>query len=186
MAMPLNQLLAQAPSSTLIRELTIDSRKVRPGDLFLAVTGNQQDGRDYIGDAIARGAAAVAYEAGDALPMYDSEALLLPINGLQAQLSEIAGRFYGEPSRAMRIVAVTGTNGKTSVTQLLAQGLDLLGQRCGLIGTLGSGFYGNLISSQFTTPDPLAVQATLADLKNAGAKAVAMEVSSHGLAQHRI
>ncbi len=186
MAMPLNQLFAQAPSSTLIRELTIDSRKVRPGDLFLAVTGNQQDGRDYIGDAIARGAAAVAYEAGDALPMYDSEALLLPINGLQAQLSEIAGRFYGEPSRAMRIVAVTGTNGKTSVTQLLAQGLDLLGQRCGLIGTLGSGFYGNLISSQFTTPDPLAVQATLADLKNAGAKAVAMEVSSHGLAQHRI
>ncbi len=77
------------------------------------MTGNQQDGRDYIGDAIARGAAAVAYEAGDALPMYDSEALLLPINGLQAQLSEIAGRFYGEPSRAMRIVAVTGTNGKT-------------------------------------------------------------------------
>ena len=89
MAMSLNQLFAQAPSSTLIRELTIDSRKVRPGDLFLAVTGNQQDGRDYIGDAIARGAAAVAYEAGDALPMYDSEALLLPINGLQAQLSEM-------------------------------------------------------------------------------------------------
>lgn len=186
MAMPLSQLFAQAPSSVLIRELTLDSRKVRPGDLFLAVAGGQQDGRDYIGDAIARGAAAVAYEATDALPMYDSEALLLPVSGLQAQLSELAGHFYGEPSRALRVVAVTGTNGKTSVTQLLAQALDLLNQRCGLIGTLGCGFYGNLASGQFTTPDPLAVQATLADLKNAGAKAVAMEVSSHGLAQHRI
>ncbi len=186
MAMPLNKLFAQAPSSTLIRELTLDSRKVRPGDLFLAIDGTQQDGRDYIGDAIARGAAAVIYEASQALPMHDSEALLLPVRGLQAQLSEIAGRFYGEPSRTLRVVAVTGTNGKTSVTQLLAQASDLLGQHCGLIGTLGSGFYGNLTSGHYTTPDPLTVQATLADLKNAGAKVVAMEVSSHGLAQHRI
>lgn len=186
MAMPLNQLFAQAPSSTLIRELTLDSRKVRPGDLFLAVDGIQQDGRDYIGDAIARGASAVVYEARDALAMQDSEALLLPVHDLQAQLSEIAGRFYGEPSRAMRVVAVTGTNGKTSVTQLLAQASDLLGQHCGLIGTLGSGFYGHLTLGHYTTPDPLTVQATLADLKNAGAKVVAMEVSSHGLTQHRI
>ncbi|HKM36328.1 MAG TPA: UDP-N-acetylmuramoyl-L-alanyl-D-glutamate--2,6-diaminopimelate ligase [Thiopseudomonas sp.] len=186
MAMPLKKLFPQAQSSTLIRELTLDSRKVRPGDLFLAVDGTQQDGRDYIGDAIARGAAAVVYEAGDALPMHDSEALLLPVQGLQAQLSEIAGRFYGEPSRGMRVVAVTGTNGKTSVTQLLAQASDLLGQHCGLIGTLGSGFYGHLTLGHYTTPDPLTVQATLADLKNAGAKLVAIEVSSHGLAQHRI
>ena len=186
MAMPLNQLFAQAPSSTLIRELTLDSRKVRPGDLFLAVDGIEQDGRDYIGDAIARGASAVVYEARDAHAMQDSEALLLPVHNLQAQLSEIAGRFYGEPSRAMRVVAVTGTNGKTSVTQLLAQACDLLDQPCGLIGTLGSGFYGNLTLGHYTTPDPLTVQATLADLKNAGAKVVAMEVSSHGLAQHRV
>src|SRR5690554_4831716 len=138
MAIPLDKLFAQAPSSVLIRELTLDSRRVRPGDLFLAIDGIQQDGRDYIGDAIARGAAAVVYEASQALPMHDSEALLLPVQGLQAQLSEIAGRFYGEPSRALRVVAVTGTNGKTSVTQLLAQASDLLDQPCGLIGTLGS------------------------------------------------
>lgn len=186
MAMPLNKLFAQAQSSVLIRELTLDSRKVRPGDLFLAVNGTEQDGRDYIGDAIARGAAAVVYEAGEALPMQDSEALLIPVHNLQQQLSEIAGRFYGEPSRGMPVVAVTGTNGKTSVTQLLAQASDLLGQYCGLIGTLGNGFFGSLTSSYYTTPDPLATQATLANLKNAGAKAVAMEVSSHGLAQHRI
>ena len=172
MAMPLNKLFAQAPSSTLIRELTLDSRKVHPGDLFLAVDGAEQDGRNYIGDAIARGASAVVYEASEALAMHDSEALLLPVYGLQAQLSEIAGRFYGEPSRAMRVVAVTGTNGKTSTAWW--------------IGTLGSGFYGSLTSGYYTTPDPLTAQATLADLKNAGAKVVAMEVSSHGLDQHRI
>ena len=186
MAMPLSKLFAQAPSSVLIRELALDSRKVRPGDLFLAVDGTQQDGRDYIGDAIARGAAAVVYEANQALPMHDSEALLLPVLGLKAQLSEIAGRFYGEPSRGLRVVAVTGTNGKTSVTQLLAQASDLLDQPCGLIGTLGSGFYGSLTRGYYTTPSALAAQAILADLKNAGAKVVAMEVSSHGLAQHRI
>lgn len=186
MAIPLNKLFAQAPSANLIRELTLDSRKVRPGDLFLAVDGLEQDGRDYIGDAVARGAAAVVYEAAGAPAMQDSEALLLPVHNLQAQLSEIAGRFYGEPSRMLRVVGVTGTNGKTSVTQLLAQASDLLGQPCGLIGTLGNGFYGNLASGRFTTPDPLTVQATLADLKNAGAKVVAMEVSSHGLAQQRI
>lgn len=186
MAVPLNQLFPQAPSATLIRELTLDSRKVRPGDLFLAVKGTQQDGRAYIGDAIARGAAAVIYEADAALDMQDSEALLIPVRGLQAQLSNIAGRFYGDASRTMRVVAVTGTNGKTSVTQLIAQASDLLGQTCGLVGTLGSGFYGSLTQGHYTTPDPLTVQATLADLKNAGAKMVAMEVSSHGLAQQRI
>ena len=186
MAMPLNKLFVQAASSTLIRELTLDSRHVGPDDLFLAVEGYQQDGRAYIGDAIARGAAAVIYEAGNALPMHDSEALLIPVHNLQAQVSEIAGRFYGEPSRGLRVVAVTGTNGKTSVTQLLAQASDLLSQPCGLIGTLGSGFHGHLVKGDYTTPDPLSVQATLANLKNAGAKVVAMEVSSHGLAQHRI
>lgn len=186
MAMQFSKLFPQAASSVLIRELTLDSRKVRPGDLFFAVPGIGQDGRDYIGDAVARGAAAVVYEDADALPMHDSEAVLLPVRGLQAQLSAIAGRFYGEPSRTLDVVAVTGTNGKTSVTQLLAQASDLLGQRCGLIGTLGNGFYGSLTSGYYTTPDPLAVQATLANLKNKGAKVVAMEVSSHGLEQQRI
>lgn len=186
MAMQFAKLFPQASSSVLIRELTLDSRKVRPGDLFLAVPGFAQDGRDYIDDAIARGAAAVVYETAGASPVQSGDCVLLPVQGLQAQLSAIAGRFYGEPSRTLQVVAVTGTNGKTSVTQLLAQASDLLGQRCGLIGTLGSGFYGSLVSGYYTTPDPLAVQATLANLKHAGAKVVAMEVSSHGLEQQRI
>ena len=186
MPMPLNQLLPQAASSTLIRELTLDSRKVRPGDLFLAVPGTQQDGRVHIADAVARGAAAVAYETEGAAVMTAHSAELVALKGLANQLSAIAGRFYGEPSRGLHLVGITGTNGKTSVSQLLAQALDLLGERCGIVGTLGNGFYGALEQGRHTTPDPIGVQATLADMKNAGARAVAMEVSSHGLHQGRV
>jgi len=186
MPMSLNQLLPAAGSSVLIRELTLDSRKVRPGDLFLAVPGTQQDGRVHIADAIARGAAAVAFEAEGAAPMHADSAVLVPVKGLAGQLSAIAGRFYGEPSRALHLIGVTGTNGKTSVSQLLAQALDLLGQRCGIVGTLGTGFHGTLEQGKHTTPDPVGVQATLASLKQAGARAVAMEVSSHGLDQGRV
>lgn len=186
MPMPLNQLLPLAEGAVLIRELTLDSRKVRPGDLFLAVPGSQQDGRVHIADAIARGAAAVAFEAEGAAPMRAESAVLVPVRGLGGQLSAIAGRFYGEPSRALHLIGITGTNGKTSVSQLLAQALDLLGERCGIVGTLGNGFHGTLEQGRHTTPDPVGVQATLAGLKQAGARAVAMEVSSHGLDQGRV
>lgn len=186
MPMPLNQLLPQAHSNVLIRELTLDSRKVKPGDLFLAVPGSQVDGREYIADAIARGAAAVAYELEGALETQDSAALLLPVKGLQAQLSAIAGRFYGEPSRALTMLGVTGTNGKTTVSHLLAQALNRLGESCAVVGTLGNGFLNKLHSGVHTTPDPINLQSALADLKRAGATHVAMEVSSHGLAQKRL
>lgn len=186
MPMPLNQLLPQAHSNVLIRELTLDSRKVKPGDLFLAVPGSQVDGRDYIADAIARGAAAVAYEVEGAPGIQDSAALLLPVKGLQAQLSAIAGRFYGEPSRALTMLGITGTNGKTTVSHLLAQALDRLGESCAVVGTLGNGFLDKLQSGVHTTPDPISLQSALADLKRAGATHVAMEVSSHGLEQKRL
>lgn len=186
MPMPLNQLLPQAGSATLIRELTLDSRKVRPGDLFLAVPGLQQDGRLHIADAISRGAAAVAYEAEGAAEMAETGAVLVPVRNLAEQLSAIAGRFYGEPSRSLHLAGVTGTNGKTSVTYLIAQALDRLGERCGIIGTLGTGFFGELVLGRHTTPDAIGVQANLANLRKQGARAVAMEVSSHGLAQGRV
>ncbi|MFC3607176.1 UDP-N-acetylmuramoyl-L-alanyl-D-glutamate--2,6-diaminopimelate ligase [Stutzerimonas tarimensis] len=186
MGVPLDYLLPQAPRSVLVRALTLDSRKTRPGDLFLAVPGLRQDGRQHIADAIARGAVAVAYEAEGAEPIKADTALLIPVRGLAAQLSYIAGRFHGEPSRSLRLVGITGTNGKTTVSQLVAQALDLLGERCGLIGTLGNGFHGALKQGMHTTPDALGVQEGLAQLKQAGARAVAMEVSSHGLEQGRV
>lgn len=185
MPFSLNKIFAHADRDLLIRELTLDSRNVRAGDLFLAVPGGKLDGRAHIADALKRGAAAVAYEVEGATVLPITDAPLIPVKGLAAQLSDIAGRFYGDPSRSLNLVGVTGTNGKTSVTQLVAQALDQLGQHCGIVGTLGTGFYGALQSGRHTTPDPIAVQATLADLKKAGARAVAMEVSSHGLDQGR-
>ncbi|MND99385.1 UDP-N-acetylmuramoyl-L-alanyl-D-glutamate--2,6-diaminopimelate ligase [compost metagenome] len=186
MTMPLSKIFPQAGRDPLIRELTLDSRNVRAGDLFLAVPGGKLDGRAHIADALQRGAAAVAYEADGASVLPLTDVPLIPVKGLVSQLSSIAGRFYGDTSRQLDLVGVTGTNGKTSVTQLLAQALDQLGKRCGLIGTLGTGFYGELVSGRLTTPDPIAVQATLYDLKKAGARAVAMEVSSHALDQGRV
>ncbi|SQF95723.1 UDP-N-acetylmuramoyl-L-alanyl-D-glutamate--2, 6-diaminopimelate ligase [Paucimonas lemoignei] len=186
MSSSLNKIFAHASSDLMIRELTLDSRNVRGGDLFLAVPGANFDGRDHIADALKRGAAAVAYEVEGAKVLPITDVPLIPVKGLAAQLSDIAGRFYGDPSRSLNLVGVTGTNGKTSVTQLVAQALDLLGQHCGIVGTLGTGFYGALQSGRHTTPDPLAVQATMTDLKKAGARAVAMEVSSHGLDQGRV
>ncbi|WP_435605956.1 UDP-N-acetylmuramoyl-L-alanyl-D-glutamate--2,6-diaminopimelate ligase [Pseudomonas knackmussii] len=186
MPMSLNQLLPQAEDSVLIRELTLDSRAVKPGDLFLAIPGALHDGRAHIADALARGAAAIAYESEGASGLPSGATPMVAIKGLAGQLSAIAGRFYGEPSRGIDLVGVTGTNGKTSVSQLVAQALDLLGQRCGIVGTLGSGFHGALESGKHTTPDALALQATLARLKQEGARAVAMEVSSHGLEQGRV
>ncbi|SDA87908.1 UDP-N-acetylmuramoylalanyl-D-glutamate--2,6-diaminopimelate ligase [Pseudomonas sp. NFACC15-1] len=186
MSLSLNKIFAHAGHDLLIRELALDSRNVRAGDLFLAVPGARVDGRDHIADALKRGAAAVAYEVRGATVLPITDVPLIPVKDLAAQLSDIAGRFYGDPSRHLNLVGVTGTNGKTSVTQLVAQALDLLGQHCGIVGTLGNGFHGALESGLHTTPNPIAVQATLADLKKAGAKAVAMEVSSHGLDQGRV
>jgi UDP-N-acetylmuramoyl-L-alanyl-D-glutamate--2,6-diaminopimelate ligase len=186
MTMPLSKLFPEASRDPLIRELTLDSRNVRPGDLFLAVPGSKVDGRAHIADALKLGAAAVAYQVEGATVLPLTDVPLIPVKGLIAQLSSIAGRFYGEPSRLVNMVGVTGTNGKTSITQLVAQALDALGEHCGLIGTLGTGFYGALQSGRLTTPDPIAVQSTLYDLKKGGAHAVAMEVSSHALDQGRV
>lgn len=188
MAVPLNRLLPQANSPIMIRALTLDSRKVRPGDLFLAIPGLKSDGRQHMADAITRGATAIAYESENCtveLPQCP-DILFIPVKDLTAQLSAIAGRFHGDPSRSLHLIGVTGTNGKTSISQLLAQALDLLGERCGIIGTLGNGFHGQLERTLYTTPDALGVQEALGSLKQAEARAVAMEVSSHGLEQGRV
>ncbi|MEH6564170.1 MAG: UDP-N-acetylmuramoyl-L-alanyl-D-glutamate--2,6-diaminopimelate ligase [Halopseudomonas sp.] len=165
--------------------LTLDSRRVRPGDLFLAVPGLQHDGRAHIAQAVAAGAAAVAYEpAGYELTTLAVPAVTVP--GLQQQLSALADRFYGQPSQQLRVIGITGTNGKTSVSQMLAQALSAVGEPCGVIGTLGSGMPGQLTEHGMTTPDALLAQAQLARLQAQGASHVAMEVSSHALDQGRV
>ena len=165
--------------------LSIDSRTLVPGEAFVALAGTQRHGIDFAAAAIARGAAVVLAEAparsfdGGAVPV-------LWVERLGERLGVIASRFYGDPSAALRVIGVTGTNGKTSSVQLLAQALQRLGHRAASIGTLGAGLVGELRASEGTTPDPIRVQRLLAGFRDAGATHVAMEVSSHGLDQHRV
>lgn len=171
-----------------ISGITHDSREVQQGYLFVACPGEKSDGRKFVDAAIQQGAAAIVYEAIDAgtLPAKNSPIPLIPLEHLTQYQSEMAARFYGHPSRQMMMIGVTGTNGKTSTTQFIAQALTRLGQNCGVIGTIGYGLYPQLLKSTHTTPDAITVQKMLYDLQQQGATTTAMEVSSHSLVQHRV
>jgi UDP-N-acetylmuramoyl-L-alanyl-D-glutamate--2,6-diaminopimelate ligase len=171
-----------------VQRITLDSRAVQPGDLFIALKGTQQDGRKYIPNALACGAVAALLDADS-----DSQAVtiengvpLIPLYQLQQKLGDIAARFYQHPAKQLRMIGVTGTNGKTSCTHFIAQCLQALHQSCGIIGTLGCGFYGALNESGMTTPDAVTLQATLQSFVKQNAAAVAMEVSSHSIDQGRV
>ncbi len=168
------------------RGLQTDSRRVQDGDLFLAVPGMLADGRDFIGDAVASGACAIVYETGDDFTFRGAPVPAFGVGGLNQKIGIIADRFYGSPSRRLVVVGVTGTNGKTTCTQLLAQALDQPPRRCAVIGTLGCGFPGTLNASMHTTPDAVTVQRLMADFLGQGATQVSMEVSSHALDQGRV
>ncbi len=165
--------------------ISLDSRCVARGDLFLALPGTIADGRDYIVDALGRGAAAVVYEAGRN-NVARSPAPVFAVDRLRNYASVIADRFYGSPSRDLTVIGVTGTNGKTTCTQLLGQALDRSPARCAVIGTLGYGFPGALNTSLHTTPDPVTVQRLMREFLNGGARYLSMEVSSHALEQGRV
>ncbi len=166
-------------------DLTTDSRLVKHGSVFVAYPGSALDGRAYIADALARGAAAVIWERRgfDWNPRWDAPNLA--IEDLRARASEIAGLVHGDPSEKLWMVGVTGTNGKTSVAQWVAQAFDGLGRRAAALGTLGHGLVGERAQAKNTTPDPVVLQRELAEYLRRGAKVAAMEVSSHGLDQGR-
>lgn len=155
-----------------ITGLASDSREIKPGFLFVALSGAKTDGRKYINEALAHGASAVISE--DIIP------------DLRDKLGHIAARFYDYPASKMTIIGITGTNGKTSCSQFLAQALQMNGIPCGVIGTLGAGFPDDLIYGAYTTPDPISLHQQLSILHQRGAKAIAMEVSSHALEQGRV
>lgn len=171
-----------------VNHLITDHRKIQPGDVFIALKGAKVDGRIYIEDAIKQGAAAILTEGRSSkeLVSWQDSTPVIPIFNLQQELGEIAARFYDYPSQKLRVIGVTGTNGKTSCTHFIAQMLDALNIRCGIIGTLGCGFYGDLKETGFTTPDAITLQATLNHFVKEGAQAVAMEVSSHSIHQGRV
>ena len=190
--MTLAELLPDVPG--IPRDLSIgglaqDSRELRPGDAFVAIAGFGAHGLGFVADARRAGAAAVLFEP----PVPEDFDLdvdyglpLIAVPGLRARLGTMADLFHARPSRAMTVVGVTGTNGKTSTVQLLAQAWTLAGRRAGTIGTLGAGLYGEIAPTGFTTPLVLRTHALLSGLRDVGAETVAMEVSSHALDQGRV
>lgn len=180
-------------------DLSLDSRKIQSGDVFFAVPGSQKHGLVYARQAIEHGASAIIYdpaEGGHALAAElagDSmlSDFLMEQPHLRDQVGLLASSFYQHPSHQLAVIGITGTNGKTSCSHYIAQAITALNQQntksqCGYIGTLGWGFPGTSQPTTNTTPDAVELQRILAALKQQGAAAVAMEASSHGLAQNRL
>ena len=187
---PLQRLLAgkaalPAGFNPVIHGMSADSRDLREGDAFIALAGASTHGLRFANQACAAGVSAILFEtpapANAALP-----ANAVAVDGLRGKLGRMASRFYGEPSQALQMTGVTGTNGKTSTVQLLAQALSLRDRVVGTIGTLGAGLYGQHVAGERTTPDVIAVHRLLAQMREQGASHVAMEVSSHALDQGRV
>ena len=166
--------------------LVTDSRQVQPGDTFVAYPGETLDGRRFIPQAIERGATSVLWERADFNWRAGWKVNNAPIVDLKRQAGLIASEVYGRPSGRLWMVGVTGTNGKTSCSHWIAQAMTRLGRRCGVVGTLGSGWPGKLEPIANTTPDAVWLQGRLRDFVSQRARAVSMEVSSHGLAQERV
>ena len=169
-----------------VRRLVNDSRAVRRGDTFVAYPGNMRDGRDYIGQAIENGASGVLWERAGFEWNPDWHVANLGVRGLRRQAGEIAAEVCGRPSARLQMIGVTGTNGKTTCSQWIAQALSRAGRPCAVIGTLGAGMRAPFKPLANTTPDALWLHAQLAEFARRGAQAVSMEVSSIGLDQDRV
>jgi UDP-N-acetylmuramoyl-L-alanyl-D-glutamate--2,6-diaminopimelate ligase len=170
-----------------VADLSMDSRQVQPGGAFLACRGRAHHGLEFVANAVANGARVVLWEpaAGVAAPELGADVLVVAVPDLAAQAGYIADRFFEAPSARVAVTGITGTNGKSTCAWLLAQALTRCGRPTAYLGTLGAGFTGNLTMLSHTTPDAVSVQRWLAQLRDAGASDVAMEVSSHALDQHR-
>ncbi len=173
--------------------LQCDSRSLQPGDGFIAWPGAATDGRRFVADALAGGCVAVLVEQDGAEAFGFADDRVLAVPGLKVLAGPIASAFYGEPSAAMALVAITGTNGKTSCAWWTAQLLCALERPCAVIGTLGigqppgaAGRPNDLVSTGLTTPDPVRLQASLRSLSEKGVRAVAVEASSIGLVEGRL
>ena len=174
--------------SIQVQALKLDSRQISNGDVFVAVIGHAIDGRQFIPTAIKQGAAAVIAQACDEYPQgsvaFVDEIPVVYIENLNQSLSQLAGRLYS--SEAMKLIGITGTNGKTTISQLITQWLDLIGQRSAVMGTTGNGFLDDLKTAANTTGSAIEIQKTLSELAQQGAAYAAMEISSHGLVQGRV
>jgi UDP-N-acetylmuramoyl-L-alanyl-D-glutamate--2,6-diaminopimelate ligase len=187
--MPLAELIhgfadASAAGELAVSGLSLDSREIAEGDAFVALRGGKGHGIDFAAKAVAQGARVILAEPPFAA--VDVGVPVIAVDKLRDHTGAIAARFFGEPSKALDLIGVTGTNGKTSTVQLIAQALAFLGRKPATVGTLGAGMHGAVVEGERTTPDAISMQALLADFRDAGASHVAMEVSSHALEQGRV
>jgi len=178
----------QGITDVIVSGVKMDSRLVGEGDLFLACFGQNHDARNYIDAVVAQGAAAVLAESGAGWSgvRIIGKVPVIAVDNLSKKLSSIANRFYGLPSTKLSVFGITGTNGKTSCSQFIAQALTKSGFRCGVIGTLGYGVQGELKETELTTPDAVFTQMALAEMVADKVDPVVMEVSSVGLHQKRV
>ncbi|WP_127996918.1 UDP-N-acetylmuramoyl-L-alanyl-D-glutamate--2,6-diaminopimelate ligase [Piscinibacter defluvii] len=169
-----------------VRGLATDSRRVGAGEAFIAWPGHALDGRQYVPQALQRGAVACLVEAQGVESFGFDDPRIAAVPDLKALTGPIAAAFFGDPSARLELVATTGTNGKTSTAWWTAQALSQLGRRAGVIGTLGIGEPPQVQSTGLTTPDPVTLQRALADFAQRGFSACAIEASSIGIVEHRL
>jgi UDP-N-acetylmuramoyl-L-alanyl-D-glutamate--2,6-diaminopimelate ligase len=167
-----------------INDVQIDSRKIKPGSLFIAVKGVATDGHQFIGNAIEQGAIAVVYEHA---PLEKKEGVAyVQVENSASAAGYIAHNFFSQPSAKMKVVAVTGTNGKTTIATLLYKLFTTLGYRCGLLSTVENQIGGKIVAAAYTTPDAISLNALLKQMTDEGCTHVFMEASSHAIHQHRV
>nr|ABZ89693.1 UDP-N-acetylmuramoylalanyl-D-glutamate--2,6-diaminopimelate ligase [Buchnera aphidicola] len=172
-----------------INNLVLDSRKLKPKDIFIAVKGEKKDGHNFIFEALSKKVVAVLSEVSERKQHgkinYINNIPIISFFKLSKNLSRLSGRFYHQPSSQLKVIGITGTNGKTTVTQLINQWSELLGDKIATMGTLGNGFYKSLIPTENTTASAIDIQSFLYSVLNK-VKSVTIEVSSHGLVQNRV
>jgi UDP-N-acetylmuramoyl-L-alanyl-D-glutamate--2,6-diaminopimelate ligase len=180
-------LAGAGPANVVISGVTLDSRQVQPGDLYAALPGAHAHGAQFVAQAARGGAAAVLTDpaGADVIGAQPSVPLLI-VEEPRAVLGDVAAAIYGDPTRALSLLGVTGTNGKTTVAYLLEAGLAAAGHRTGLVGTVQTRIADAVVPSVRTTPEAPDLQALFATMRERGVDAAAMEVSSHALALHRV
>ena len=169
-----------------ISGITVDSREVKPGDLFVAIQGEKVDGHQFVEEAIAKGCAAFIVQQGRLPAKNGFPAVAIEVPDTRTALAGVAGAFYDHPEKELRFIGITGTNGKTTTSFLVEAMLNKAGYIPGVIGTVNYRYQGMEFAATHTTPDPIVLYRTLRRMKDAGVTHVVMEVSSHALAQKRI